>query len=388
MSLIKSTALLGALALISKVSAHGTVQGIVAGGVWYSGYSPLFQYQYPPPVVAGWSIPEDINNGFVSDYTSPDIICHKGATPGGAYVSVAAGDTVELQWTVWPESHKGPMLDYLASCGDDCTTVDKTKLLFNKIDESGLIDGSTPPGHWASDDMIANNNSWVVTIPSSIAPGKYVLRHETIALHVAKDVNSAQNYPQCINLEVTGSGSNSLSTGTLGTDLYTAQDPGILINIYQVLTSYIIPGPPLLDGSSSGAQPSVSASATASAAASSAVDAISTTSSASVSSTAFFSNSTMTSTGISITATPSKPAAVVTPSAVAGGSSEAVTSAPAPEPTAVDSPAPAETEPATVASSASASSEIAATGTSPVSFSSIVTGRIGKPTKFICYLEE
>ncbi|KAK5528769.1 hypothetical protein LTR23_010950, partial [Exophiala sp. CCFEE 6169] len=216
---IKSTALIGALALISKVSAHGIVQGIVAGGKWYSGYSPSFQYQNPPPVVAGWSTPENEDTGFVSDYTSPDIICHKGATPGGAYVTVAAGDTVELQWTVWPESHHGPMIDYLASCGDDCTTVDKTQLQFNKIDEAGLVDGSSPPGTWASDQLIANNNSWVVTIPSDITPGKYVLRHETIALHAAHEVGGAQNYPQCINLEITGSGTTSLSGGTVGTSL-------------------------------------------------------------------------------------------------------------------------------------------------------------------------
>ena len=45
------------------------------------------------------SIPEDSNLGFVSDYSSPDIVCHIGATPGGAYVTVAAGTSVELQWT-------------------------------------------------------------------------------------------------------------------------------------------------------------------------------------------------------------------------------------------------------------------------------------------------
>lgn len=375
MSLVKSTALLGALAFASKVSAHGTVQGIVAGGVWYSGYSPSFQYQNPPPVVAGWSAPEDIDNGFVSDYSDPDIICHKGATPGGAYVTVAAGDTVELQWTDWPESHHGPMLDYLASCGDDCTTVDKTKLLFNKIDEAGLIDGSSPPGHWASDDMIANNNSWVVTIPSSIAPGKYVLRHETIALHSAGEVNGAQNYPQCVNLEITGSGTNSLATGTVGTKLYTAQDPGILINIYQKLSSYAIPGPALLDGSSPGPQPSASASGSATP-----------STSASVSPTAPFSNNTTTSTRIAITASPSKPAAVQSTTAGAGASSEPVTSAPSAQPTSADNSKPVETEP-TIPSTPGAS-DVAPTGTSPVSFSSTITGRIGKPTKFVCYVEE
>ncbi|EHY59340.1 hypothetical protein HRR83_001386 [Exophiala dermatitidis] len=415
MSLLKTTALLGAASLLSQVSAHGIVQGIVAGGVWYSGYNPSFQYQNPPPVVAGWSIPEDQDRGFVSDYTSPDIICHKGATPGGAYVKVAAGDTVELQWTEWPESHHGPMLDYLASCGDDCTTVDKTKLLFNKIDEAGLVDGSTPPGHWASDDMIANNNSWVVTIPSTIAPGNYVLRHETIALHSAQNENGAQNYPQCVNLEVTGSGSNSLTTGTLGTKLYTAQDPGILINIYQKLTSYVIPGPKLIDGASSGSQPSGSASASASASATTAA-ASTTSGAASILPTGHFTNATATtsqsnSKSIAITATPTKPANVQTSPAetetetsetAAASNKEATTTAAAssevePTPTtATLTQTETATAPGNFAASSASQGQAQPTGTgsgstdttSPVSFSSTVTGRIGKPTKFVCYLEE
>lgn len=246
------------LVLASGVRAHGTVSGVVAGGNWYSGYNANFQWRNPIPVVPAWTA-NTLDNGFVDNYGSPDIICHKVATAGGSYVTVAAGTTVELQWTPWPESHHGPVLDYLASCGGDCQTADKTKLLFNKIKEGGLIDASNSPGRWASDDLIANNNSWSVTIPASIAPGKYVLRHEIIALHSAGSLNGAQNYPSCFNLEITGSGTNNLaSSGTLGTKLYTAQDPGLLINIYQRLSSYIIPGPPLLSGGGSGTPPSSS----------------------------------------------------------------------------------------------------------------------------------
>lgn len=178
---------------------------------------------------------------------------------------MAAGSTVELQWTPWPESHKGPVIDYLASCNGECETVDKTALKFFKIDEEGLIDGSSSPGNWASDKLIANNNTWVSTIPSDIAPGNYVLRHEIIALHSAYDANGAQNYPQCINLIVTGSGTAS-PAGVAGTELYTSTDAGILIDIYKTLDSYVIPGPALY---SSGATPSSVESSAATAAPSS-----------------------------------------------------------------------------------------------------------------------
>ena len=187
--------------------------------------------------------------GFVApdQYGGPDIICHRNAKPASLSAKVEAGGTVELQWTEWPESHHGPVIDYLANCHGDCAKVDKTSLKFNKIDEAGLYSNNTKPysvGRYASDKLIADGNKWTVTIPSYVAPGNYVLRHEIIALHSAYDPNGAQNYPQCINLEVTGKGTDELSSGTPGVSLYTADEPGILGSIYQDI-NYIIPGPPL-----------------------------------------------------------------------------------------------------------------------------------------------
>ena len=298
MSSIKTSAFIGALTLLAKVNAHGIVNGILAEGKYYPGQS-----HYSTTPSAGWKA-DNGDNGFASSLTDSNIICHNAAVPGTQYVTVAAGSSIELQWNTWPESHKGPMLDYLAPCGEDCTTVDKTALQFTKIDEAGLIDATSSPQVWASDEMLANNFTWVTTIPSSIAPGKYVLRHETIALHSAGSVGGAQAYPQCVNLEVTGSGTNTLSSGTLGTALYTETDPGILVNIYYpVLTSYDIPGPAVMAGGSSGSQPAPSSSAPVSAtsAASSSVAASSVVSSSAVSVT----------TTVAVTATPTTGVAVV-----------------------------------------------------------------------------
>ncbi|KAI9716573.1 MAG: hypothetical protein M1812_005304 [Candelaria pacifica] len=218
-----------------------------------SRYSPSFQYSNPAPTVIGWSIPEDSDTGYISptSFSGPDIICHKGATPGGTHATVAAGSSIDLQWTIWPESHHGPVITYLANCNGPCESVEKTQLQFFKIAEAGLIDDSTFPGKWASDQMIANNNTATAIIPSDIAPGNYVLRHEIIALHAANEVNGAQNYPQCINLEITGTGTDNPS-GVLGEALYTPNDPGIFINIYQKISEYTIPGPPLYSGSTDG----------------------------------------------------------------------------------------------------------------------------------------
>lgn len=249
-AIFKNAGILGALA--ATAAAHGTVSGIVIDGNYTQNYNPSMQYTTPAPVVIGWAIPEDLDNGFVapSAYADPNIICHKGATNAQTSATVAAGQDITIEWTDWPESHKGPVISYLANCGGDCTTVDKETLEFVKIDAGGLnVDSQT----WAAEDLIANNNSWVTTIPSSIKAGSYVLRHEIIALHGAGSADGAQNYPQCMNLIVTGSGTDDLTTGgTKGTALYKEDDPGVLINIYQTLSTYVIPGPTLYSGASSG----------------------------------------------------------------------------------------------------------------------------------------
>ncbi len=251
-----SRALLASIASAASVAAHGHITNIVINGVSYQTYDPTtFPYEQNPPIVVGWTA-ADLDNGFVdgSVYASGDIICHKHASNAGGHAIVAAGDSIFIQWNTWPDSHKGPVIDYLANCGDaGCESVDKTTLEFFKIDEVGLVDESVQNGKWGSDELIANNNGWLIQIPSTIAPGNYVLRHEIIALHSAGSTNGAQNYPQCVNLQITGTGTDQ-PAGVLGEKLYTPQDPGILINIYTSLATYQVPGPTLIAGATDVAQ--------------------------------------------------------------------------------------------------------------------------------------
>ena len=138
-------------------------------------------------------------------------------------------------------------VDYLAKCDGDCASANIADLKFFKIGGAGLIDGSAPPGHWAADDLIKNNNTWSVQIPSDIAPGNYVLRHEIIAMHASFEEGGAQNYPQCFNLEVSGSGTAS-PAGVAATELYTSISEGIIFDIYKPASSYPVPGPALYSG--------------------------------------------------------------------------------------------------------------------------------------------
>jgi cellulase len=173
-------------------------------------------------------------------------------------------------------------LDYLARV-DDATSASAGDLSFFKIDQKGLNDAATQS--WASDDLIADGNAWTVTVPKDIAPGQYVLRHEIIALHSAQDANGAQSYPQCINIEVTGSGTAE-PEAVAATKLY-----GISLSIYNDLTSYEIPGPAVYSGGASGSAPSTGGSSSAASSASATKVAPAASSATVASSSAPFSNS-------------------------------------------------------------------------------------------------
>ncbi|OAA57532.1 Glycoside hydrolase, family 61 [Niveomyces insectorum RCEF 264] len=255
MSFLSRSAVAGVVLFAARATAHGIATAMVhwPDGTFYHGYDPSYQYQQPPPVVIGWSIPNDLTNTFISPsgYATPDIVCHLAATPAGIEAPVNAGDILELQWNKWPASHKGPVLDYLANCNGPCETADKTKLEFFKISEAGLVDLTT--GTWAADQLLANNLSWSVRLPTDIAPGNYVLRHEMIALHAAGNPNGAQNYPFCFNLAISSNGTKT-PAGIPATDFYKAKDPGVLFDLFTKFTTYIIPGPALYTGALTAAQ--------------------------------------------------------------------------------------------------------------------------------------
>ncbi|EFQ34935.1 glycosyl hydrolase family 61 [Colletotrichum graminicola] len=246
----KTASFVAILASAATVAAHGHVTNIVINGVSYRNYIPVQDpYTNNPPLVAGWTT-DQRDNGFVAPdaYNAPDIICHRQAVAGKGRITVAAGDTVQLQWTEWPDSHKGPVIDWLANCNGPCNLVDKTDLRFFKIDGAGLIDPPQRTNRWAATALIENGNAWLVRIPANVAPGHYVLRHDIIALHSAGQQNGAQSYPQCINLEITGEGTDN-PPGVLGTALYRANDAGILYNIYRDnLNDYVVPGDAIIPG--------------------------------------------------------------------------------------------------------------------------------------------
>ena len=142
--------LLTFITFTTTVTAHGFVQGIVTNGKWYPGAQPWWRVnpQIPHAKSAGWSsLNQDL--GFISpsEYGTADIACHKSAKSTNTRIPVKAGDKVKLLWSEWPQSHKGPVISYLAKCPGDCSIVNPTTLDWFKIDQAGLINGNPAPGY-------------------------------------------------------------------------------------------------------------------------------------------------------------------------------------------------------------------------------------------------
>jgi hypothetical protein len=97
-----------------------------------------------------------------------------------------------------------------------------------KIDQMGMTAPPLTGTSWGIAKVMADLK-WTSTIPKTLAPGNYLIRHELLALHQA---NTPQFYPECAQLVVTGTG-----TATPG-DSYkasipsyaSASDPGVNVS--------------------------------------------------------------------------------------------------------------------------------------------------------------
>jgi cellulase len=240
-----------ALCAAEGAFAHGGVLAYSNAGSWYQGINPYNTLTGQTSIQRPWS-----SYNPIQDATDPTLACNDDGSSGPLQLTatVKAGSAITAYWNQpWPHPY-GPQLTYLAQCpGSTCTGVDATTLKWFKIDEAGLLSGTVYAGSWGAGKMIAQNNSWTTTIPSTVPSGNYLIRFETIALHSLP----AQMYPECAQITITGGGSLAPTSAQLVTfpGGYSNSDPGLTINIYtneaQTMTTYPIPGPPLYGSSSS-----------------------------------------------------------------------------------------------------------------------------------------
>ncbi|KAH7389166.1 glycoside hydrolase family 61 protein [Cadophora sp. MPI-SDFR-AT-0126] len=220
------------LASASSVLGHATWQQL-----WVDGVDQ-----------AKTCVREPLSNSPVSDVTSKDIVCNAGTAGVAGICAVTAGGevTVEMHQHNTRDcseeaiggAHHGPVIIYMSKV-DDATTADGSAGTWFKVAEDGY-DAAT--GKWADDILNANCGKRTFTVPSDIATGDYLIRAEEIALHAAGSAGGAQFYMSCYQVHVEGTGS-ATPTGVSFPGAYSATDPGILINIYNGVDVYQIPGP-------------------------------------------------------------------------------------------------------------------------------------------------
>ncbi|KZT43360.1 hypothetical protein SISSUDRAFT_1057764 [Sistotremastrum suecicum HHB10207 ss-3] len=223
-----------ATAFIGTVAAHATFQELWINGVDQGGYCVRLPQSNSP----------------VTSVTSDDIACNIIGTAAPGVCSLNAGDSVTVEMHQQPGDrscadeaiggdHWGPINIYLAKVSDATSAVGSSAAWF-KISEMGLP--SSNPDYWATEVLNDNCGHYTFTIPSDIAPGEYLLRAEVIALHVASSVGGAQFYMSCYQITIGKGGSAAPPTVSIP-GAYSANDPGILIDIYTQLNTYQIPGP-------------------------------------------------------------------------------------------------------------------------------------------------
>ncbi|KAJ7062206.1 glycoside hydrolase family 61 protein [Mycena amicta] len=254
-----------------SVSAHGFVHKVWIGDKTFLGNTP--QAEPTPSIVRQISEVDPVKGA-----TNPFVNCGQNAQLAEQVADANPGDSMSFLWTggdlsTWPHNI-GPMLTYMTNCGDDCTTFNSSAAKWFKIDEVGRIPGDKQ-GTWFQNRIFAQAGIPAnVTLPSTLAPGNYLIRHEIIALHLATEKGGAEFYPSCTQLRVGGSGTGAPTADELVElpGAYSDTDPGIFVpDVFNTPPEdYTFPGPPVAafvgasSGSGSGA-PSASKSASASA---------------------------------------------------------------------------------------------------------------------------
>ncbi|KAG7145993.1 Polysaccharide monooxygenase Cel61a like protein [Verticillium longisporum] len=264
------------LATAAVVSAHGYVDTAVIGGQNYQFYQP---YQDPYMNPAPDRISRRVEgNGPIEDVSLIDLQCGgwtaggiSGSAPAKLHAPAAAGSQVTLKWTLWPDSHVGPTVTYMARCpASGCNNwLPGTQAVWFKVHEQGLVNGvwGAAPlmvsgnsgykavwfkvheqglvnGVWgAAPLMVSGNSGYKFNIPQCLAPGYYLVRHELIALHAAFSYPGAQFYPSCFQLQVSGSGTANPTGLVSFPGAYTKTDPGVVYNSYIGQQTYPVPGP-------------------------------------------------------------------------------------------------------------------------------------------------
>ncbi|KAF7318880.1 Lytic polysaccharide monooxygenase [Mycena chlorophos] len=212
-------------------------------------------YTFPSLIVNGTVTPQWVNvretNNYnsqdpVTDVTSADFRCYDSQTAGTAStITVAAGSTMGIQCdnTMY---HPGVVNVYMAKApsGNVSSFAGDGAVWFKVYELGAVTNGGSSISFPA---MTLTNVNF--TLPKSLPSGQYLVRMESLALHLASTYQGAQWYISCGQVNVVNGGSGSPSPLVSIPGVYTGYEPSILINIYYpVPANYTNPGPAVWTG--------------------------------------------------------------------------------------------------------------------------------------------
>ena len=163
------------LTLAVSVSAHTIFQRMKVDGTDQGQLQGIRAPQSNNPILNVKDANFACNSGFVQPVSSKVIDVKAGSqistfwghVIGGAQSPGDAENPIA-------KSHKGPIITYLASV-DNAATASPSGLKWFKIQEEGVNGGT-----WAVDKMVQGGGWYTFQLPSCIAPGQYLMRHELI----------------------------------------------------------------------------------------------------------------------------------------------------------------------------------------------------------------
>jgi len=226
--------------LVSSVSGHGAVTSYLIGGTTYPGYEGYSPASSPPTIERQWP-----SYNPILSITDSLMRCN-GGTSAALSATLAAGQTVTAIWAQWTHQ-QGPVMVWMYKCSGAFSACDGSGQGWFKIDQMGMTAPPLTGTSWGTAVVYAKLQ-WTSTIPASLAPGNYLIRHELLALHQA---DTPQWYAECAQLTITGSGTATPSSSYLASipAYASANDPGVMIDIYtSTATNYTCPGPAVWTG--------------------------------------------------------------------------------------------------------------------------------------------
>jgi hypothetical protein len=229
-------------AILPLVAAHGFIQDMKVDGKLFKSSPP--NGQQTPSAIRQVSSIEPIKGA-----KNPDINCGPSAKPASLSADAMPGSKLEFNWrggdgSNWPHNI-GPMFTYLTSCGNvTCDKFDPSNATWFKLEESGKKPNSA---QWVQQDL-KDGGVATMTLPSDLAPGNYIARHEIIALHLGTQMGGAEFYAGCAQLRVGGNETGVPDPNQLVQlpGAYTDSDPGIFTpDVFNSGFNYVFPGPPV-----------------------------------------------------------------------------------------------------------------------------------------------